>query len=309
MNKLLWVLLLAIVNFTIWIYSVVPRAVADHWGRTLGRIMYYLIGSKRRVARDALEKSYPDWDNKQIKRVIKGVFRTQGLFVSEILRLMGNAKPTPIDIIDCGPGVLHEIDECKRLGKGLLVLTAHINNYELLLAWAAHRYPLSVITKQIKQPELDNLLVKLRERNNIRMLPKRGSFRDAVRELKSGRVLGFVLDQNMKKKHGIHVTFFDRPACTTPGLAMMSAHAGVPVLPVCIFREGDRYTVKSYPLIKPPADRKPETLQAATQEYSNVVESMIREQPEGWIWIHKRWRTPPVKGDRITLPDGSSYHA
>lgn len=289
-------------------FSVVPRKVADFLGRSLGGLLYLLLPGKRQLTRQSLQLSFPEWPPAQVKSVSKKVFHTQGLFFTEILRMLGHAKPSPLEMIDCDPALFASMSELYAQGRGVLVLTAHINNYELLLTWAARHFPMTVVTKRIRPESLNDFFIAKRKADRINVLPARGSYRGIFKALKDGGCVGFVMDQNMKHDEGVFVTFFGRPACTTPGLAMLSAHAQAPVLPVCLIRNGDRYTLKAFPVMAPPPDREIKTLHDATQRYSNVIEQMIREQPEAWIWMHKRWKTPPKKGDRITLNDGSERH-
>ena len=100
----------------------------------------------------------------------------------------------------------------------------------------------------------------------------------------------------MIRDEGVFVDFFGRPACTSPGLAYLSAQTRLPVHPVFIIRQNNgRHLVKVYPPIPPPAGRDPDSIHQATQQYTTVIEEVIRKVPEQWIWIHRRWRTQSVE--------------
>lgn len=301
--------MVTLIKFIAWIYAVVPRRVAYMWGSAVGLLLYGVLASKRRLAREALSASFPDWNEEKVREVSRGVFLSQGRFFAEMLRMIGDARDNPLGLVDCDDKTLAFLRTIYDEKRGVLVLTAHLNNYELLLTWAAQRFSMTVVTKHIRPKSLDDFFIDMRVKRNINVLPAKGSYRNIFKALKEGGCVGFVMDQNMKKDEGVFVTFFGRPANTTAGLAMLSAHAQSPVLPVCLIREGDRYRMRVYPPIEPPPDREPATLHAMTQRYSNVVEEMVREQPEGWIWMHKRWKTTPRTGEAITLPDGSVRHA
>ena len=95
--------------------------------------------------------------------------------------------------------------------------------------------------------------------------------------LRNKGVLGFVLDQNMKRKEGIFVDFFGKPACTSPGLAVLSSQAGAPVVPIFIIRRQDngQKIIVQDPL-EPQPDRAPETIHKATQLYTRILD-MVRQ--------------------------------
>jgi len=300
--------LVIIIKIIAWFFSIVPRRVADLWGRALGGFLSFVLPNKLSLSRQALRLSFPDWPETEIKKVSRGVFRTQGIFLSEMFRLIGRARENPVDMIDCDPALFEELKILHGKSTGVLVLTAHFNNYELLMTWAARYFPMSIVAKRIHPQSLDHFINHIRQENKINVLPARWSYRAIFKALGKGDCLGFVMDQNMKHMEGVFVTFFGRPACTTPGLAMLSAHSKSPVLPAFLIRKGNRHVLRTFPVIQPPPDREAKTLQDFTQLYSNVIEQVIREQPEAWIWMHKRWKTQPKSGSRITRSDGSEYY-
>jgi KDO2-lipid IV(A) lauroyltransferase len=191
---------------------------------------------------------------------------------------------------------LSEVDAILAHGKGVLILSGHVGNWELF-GFKARRmgYPVHVIVKEIKGRAVDDMTVRLRERFDIGLIPRQNSYRSCVRALRDNAMIAFMLDQNMIRDEGVFVDFFDRPACTSAGLAHLSALSGIPVVPVFCFREADgSHRFRAYPAIDPPAGRDEETIREATQAYTRRIEDAIREHPDQWIWIHRRWRTRPL---------------
>jgi len=192
------------------------------------------------------------------------------------------------------------LEDCTKIfsalsgGKGLLVLTAHVGNFELLaMAAALKGVPLTIVAKTLKPEWLNRWWFDTRSAFGVRTLPSRNSYRKCLDVLGSNGVLAFVLDQNMNKYRGIFVDFFGRPACTSPGLALLSARSGASVLPVFTLRGGDgRHRIRFLDLIPPPGKSK-EAIKNATQHYTGIIEDFIRTHPEQWIWLHRRWRTQP----------------
>lgn len=121
--------------------------------------------------------------------------------------------------------------------------------------------------------------------------------------LKRGEIVAIVLDQNTKRDYGIFVDFMGRPACTSPGLAILAAQTGTPVYPFYATRAPDgSHDVTMMPPLDPPTDKSREAMHDATQRYTKVLEDIIREHPENWMWLHKRWRTQ-AKPDLATERD------
>lgn len=301
--------MITLIKIVSFVLAIIPESWCRAWGRFHGWLAYALLQSKRRIALHAIRESFPQSEDRQVRATVKNVFLNQGLFLAEVLRRLGKPRRDPLD------GILYDESDLERYKKlfenngRALVLTGHLNNYEFLSAWAARLFPLAIIAKPIKPASLGAYIRKMRADANIRELPHHNSYRALLKEVLAGSSAGFILDQNIPRPRGVFTTFFGRPACTSPGLAMLSAQTNAPVVPVFMMREGNRLRVKFFDIIPPPPNRDGETLQDFTQHYTSAIERAIREQPESWIWMHKRWKTRPEPGDRITRADGTSYHA
>lgn len=296
------------IKFICWLFAAVPARVSIAWGRGIGRMMALFLKKKVALAEKTLAECFPEWPENKVKDVARRVFINQGLLLAETFRRIGRPKHNPLDDMVFDPADRARFNEIMSKGNGGLVLTAHINNYEYLSAWAARIYPMTISAKPIKPKALGEFVMNMRKEANITEVAHHGSYRSLLRAVKAGGVVGFIMDQNMIHREGVFVSFFGKPACTTAGLAMLSVQAQTPVVPVFALREGDHYRIKMLPPIPPPPDRSIDALHDATQLYSNAIESVIREQPESWIWMHRRWKTPPVAGNRITRADGSVYY-
>ncbi len=278
------------------------RPAALRLGRGLGWIYGSVIRHRRSDALAALCRSLPDCSETERQRILKAMYCNFAINYVEILRLAGGADD------DLGQLVTIEgeeiVQDMLRRGKGALVLTAHLGNFDLLAMFTAQRgYPLTIISKEIKNPALNDLWMRLRERYGVKIVLSHNSMRACFKALKGNGLLGFILDQNRPNDQGVFVTFFGRPACTTPGLAFISAVTQAPVLPAFIHRTDDgRHHVRILPAIEPPADRGEDSLRRATQQYTTIIEQEVHHHPDQWIWIHRRWKTRPKPGDKIATP-------
>ena len=278
------------------------RPAALRLGRGLGWIYGSVIRHRRSVALAALSRSLPDCSESERQCILKAMYRNFAVNYVEILRLAGGADDDLRQLITSEGE--ETVQDVLRRGKGALVLTAHLGNFDLLAMFTAQLgYPLTIISKEIKNPALNGLWMRLRERYGVKIVLSHNSMRACLKALKGNGLLGFILDQNRPHDQGIFVTFFNQPASTTPGLAFISAVTQAPVIPAFIHRTpDDRHHVRILPAIEPPADRGEESLRSATQQYTTIIEQEVRRHPDQWTWVHRRWKTRPKPGDKIATP-------
>jgi KDO2-lipid IV(A) lauroyltransferase len=278
------------------------RPAALRLGHGLGWIYGSVIRHRRSDALAALRRSLLECSENEQQRILSAMYRNFAINYVEILRLAGGADDDLRQFVAIeGEEIVQDV---LRRGKGALVLTAHLGNFDLLAMFTAQRgYPLTIISKEIKNPALNDLWMRLRERYGVKIVLSHDSMRGCLKALKSNELLGFILDQNRPHGQGVFVTFFGRPACTTPGLAFISAVTQAPVVPVFIHRTADgRHHVRVLPAIEPPVDRGEDSLRRATQQYTTIIEQEVSRHPDQWTWIHRRWKTQPKPGDKIATP-------
>ena len=152
--------------------------------------------------------------------------------------------------------------------------------------FAAQRgYTLHIVAKQLKNAAVDRLWNRLRERYGVKVIYAKNAARPVLRALRQNDLVGFMLDQHRPRSQGVFVQFFGRPASTSPGLAILSSQAQAPVIPVFIRRKQGGHHVRVLPEIAPPPDRE------------------IRAHPAEWVWLHRRWKTQPLPGDSVAMPE------
>ncbi len=181
-------------------------------------------------------------------------------------------------------------------GNGILYLTGHFSSWELLpAAHALHGYPLSFITRPLDNSILERYLLGIREAKGNQVINKKDSARRILKNLKSGGTAGILMDQNTSLQEGIFADFFGIPAATTTSVALFALRTNAPVLPGYLtpMRRG-RYSIKFLPPIYAIRTGDMERdLEANTKRFNEVLESIVREQPESWLWGHKRWKNQP----------------
>lgn len=270
-----------------------PLGIALALGRGLGRLFSIVVPRQRRRAMTHLARCFPEKSEEERRGICRRMFTNLGMNIVELFRWMGG-KEVELKLRITAEHEDRMLETLAR-GKGAIGLVAHIGNFDVMGLWGASRFPLTIISKELKgAAAVNKFWMEKRAQAGLKIVPAHNSYRACLGVLKRSECLGFILDQNMSRDDGIFVNFFGQLACTTPGLAVMSAHSGAPVLPVFMVRGADGFhTVHFLPAIAPPSDRKPETIARATQEYTKVIEDIVRAYPDQWIWMHRRWRTQP----------------
>jgi KDO2-lipid IV(A) lauroyltransferase len=185
------------------------------------------------------------------------------------------------------------LTEARSRGKGILVLTAHLGNWELMsiAAPVVARMPTSVVARTLDYPPMDRLVTEIRTRTGSQVINKKKGGEQIARMLKEGRTVVILLDQNSNLAEGVYVPFFGITACTNKGLALLALRHDATVLPAFNIREADgRYRIIIAPpvtLIKTGDLRKDILLNTA--HFNAIIEHHIRMAPDNWLWVHRRW--------------------
>ena len=185
-----------------------------------------------------------------------------------------------------------------RKGKGLLFMTSHLGNWELMaLAFSLKHHPAYLVIRTLDSHFLDELINSIRSKGGNRLVRKSGSVRAVLRLLRQGEIVALLIDQNVDWYEGVFAPFFKDVACTTRMLAVVALRTGAPVVPVYNLRLADgRCQVVFEPevsLIR--TGDKTRDAEENTALFNRIIESHVRRQPEQWFWMHQRWKTRPYQ--------------
>ena len=271
-----------------------PRPVSQAMGRALGFTLGSILRYRRRDALDALSRAFPERSSADHHDILNRMYRHLGLTIVETLRIEKEGRGYLTQRMEWrGREFLDRALEDKR---GVLVLSAHTGNWELgITALSALGYPASVVVKTIRNRAVRDRVGRIRRSFGLKELPARGAYRACLKALRNNEIVAFVLDQNMTRPEGVFVEFFGQMACTTPGLAHLAWVSGAPVIAIFMERlENGRHRYHCCSPLPPPAGRDTESLTEATRRYTRAIEQFVREHPDQWIWIHRRWKTRPL---------------
>ena len=198
------------------------------------------------------------------------------------------------------------VDAALAAGRGVLLVTAHIGNWEM--HGLAHGWlfgPIGVIARPLDNPALDDRLCALRTQGGNTVISKRKALATVLRFLREGRGVAVLIDQNVQEKDGIFVDYFGRPAATTTVAAALALKTGCAVIPshALIQPDGRYRLIYDPPLQWQPSGDRGGDIALITQRLTSVIEGWVREAPEQWLWMHRRWKTQPVFPQRG--PQGS----
>ena len=176
-------------------------------------------------------------------------------------------------------------------GRGVLVATAHLGNWELsAFAHAWMTAPMHIVVRPLDNPRLDILVERYRALSGNHIIEKKDAARGILKALKSGDAVGILIDQNTTLDQGVFIDFFGKKACAGTAFAKLAYHSGAAVVPGFALwsHEENRYVLRFYPEIPMSGD-----VAEDTQRIHSQLESVIRKYPDQWLWIHRRWKTRP----------------
>lgn len=260
-------------------------------GRRLGDLAWAALPVRRALTLDNLQRAFGgDRDAEELRRLGRRSFEHLGMNLVEACVFFFRPPAVLLSRVTL-EGVEH-LETATAAGKGILLLTAHYGNWELLAAsHALTGFALSVVVRPLDNPILDRVVARFRRRGSVELIAKRRALREVLDALRRQRMLGILLDQNAARSEGVFVPFFGVPASTSKALAVVALRAGAPVVPVFIRRDADGcHTVRVEPAIPPPADGD---VTAYTAAFNRAIEAAIRRAPEQWFWMHARWKTRP----------------
>jgi KDO2-lipid IV(A) lauroyltransferase len=231
----------------------------------------------------------------EIRLLARQVFENLGKLLFEIgwaLRLEQRQFDRYFRIVG-----LSNLQAAFRRDKGVLALTAHVGNWELLTNVAAMTgYPLSIVVRPLDFGPLEAFFTAFRTRFGGHLIPTKYSMRAVLKSLQRRHMVAMLMDQNVDWYDGVFVDFFGRLACTNKGMALLALKTGAPVVPVFLVRDKLGFRADfgpEIPLVK--TGDKTKDIEMNTQQYNDVIETFIRRHPDQWFWVHQRWKTRPYK--------------
>lgn len=287
----------ALLSFTREVFCRIPEPAAIFLGERTGDLLRILLSGKRRILRENLSLSDLALTGRtEERRFEKRVFRHFGRLGAEFLRLPKLSDQEISERV--------RVDGLERLraelakGRGVLLLTGHIGNWEIALRRLSIEAPgrFHPLIRRIKSPAVNDFVDRHRREfgKGASILADLGP-KPLIRALRAGDVLIVLLDQNAGQEEGVFTPFLGRPAATYTSLARLSLLTNLPVFPsVCHRKPDGRFQIRILAPIPPEPDLvTEEAVSRMTFRYSQALSAFVHEHPEQWIWMHRRWKTRP----------------
>ncbi len=274
---------------------VLPLRSLQALGNAMGSLLFRLLKPRREIALANLERVFGDrYDRRERERIINFSVRNMAKTMLELLKSGWLSEEQLREFVQIR-GEEHLRQAVER-GKGVVVITGHFGNWELLAATVGRLgYDLAVIARDANDQNTANIINRAREAAVAEVLP-RESVREMLRVLREGKILGILPDQHTERG-GIWLPFMGHLACTAPGPATLAQRTGSPIVPAFARRtEDDRLDLYFLPPIEVPdtGDRQ-QDIRTATRLINDALSAEIMAHPEQWIWMHRRWRQPPAE--------------
>lgn len=282
------------------------RAVA--FGAAFGRTWARLGLLRTARARENLRRCFPEWTEAERERVRIQAFRWigQGAVEAVMAPTLSREKLEELVPIE---GLEHyeKARAASRTG-GLIILTAHFGSWELGAASMGKRgFPLAIVHRKIKNEGIEKMVVELRRRSGMAPIVRGQAGLAVLRALRKGKAVVMPLDQNARHSQGVFVPFFGELAGTRDGPARLAMRTGTPVVPVFVLHHPDdprRHIMRFLPPIELAEDEHDPQGAILTNvaRMTALIEDAIREHPDHWIWIHRRWKTRPPEPSQSSKP-------
>lgn len=287
-NGLIYYAGLALIEF----FNALPRRLALMLAGVIGEI-WYLIGKKDRSRAEAQMKFALGLHGNTLKANARACFENMIKNLIDVLRMKNWSKKFLGSLVEVDG--FEFIDKEYRKGRGVIALTAHIGNFELMAAWFAKYkgYKASVIGRKLYDERFDKMLVAQRESFGVQNIPTTAPVKIVMKALRDGHALGVLLDQDSTRVSGYQVDFFGKAALTAAGPMFIARKLDIPVVPLAIYRRpDDKYYMKILPPLKFTwTDDKEQDIKNALAECNRAIEQLIKHDPIQWVWVHNRWRT------------------
>jgi KDO2-lipid IV(A) lauroyltransferase len=271
--------------------SQIPKAYLLFFGKFLGNLLYCLAARQRRVVRRNLQFAYARSSPKQIRRLAKHIFQHFGISILELLQMTCFSQKDLLTNLHVeGQEIL--VDALAG-EKGIILISAHLGNYEM--AWqfipCYFRRQMAGVAKKLRNVRIDRIVHNMRTRFGNKIIYKKGALPEMTQTLRQGGIVAILMDIS-RRFEGVEVNFFGHRATATPAAALLALRCKSPIIPGFCHRDAKgKLIVQVEPPVEIQRTKDLRTdLQLNTQRITDRVERAVRNYPEQWNWMLKRWK-------------------
>ena len=277
------------------LFGAMPRGIAHRAGKTLAWLGFHFARRQRRAGLHNLRMVFPEMSGGDNERILRGCFQNMGRLLVEFTHFPELNKSNISQFV-VHDGLENYLEGLRR-GRGVIFMTAHFGAWELSsFAHAVYGYPLKFIVRPIDNPRIEQLISNYRTSSGNVPIQRRSAARDILKALRQNEAVGILFDQNTTRKEGVFSEFFGIPAATSPSIALFALRTNAAVVPG--FLIWDKGLGKHRLRFDPPVelidtgDLEHDVLEN-TNRFNKILEGYVRQYPDQWLWIHRRWKTRP----------------
>ena len=267
--------------------------------RAVGRLAFAL-GIRRRLTLEQLGWAFPGLSARQRRAMARRTFQNMARAALEAVVSTKLSQEELAAMVPAEDG--RALEQALAGGRGLLIVTAHFTSWELIGEAVTRRgIPINSVVRPLKGA-FNAEVVAGRLRSGMKLLPQRNALRATLAALRRKEAVAVLLDQAVGGKHALFVPFFGRPAATTALVSLAAMHSGAPVLVSVGTRsaEGFRLRVEG-PFPVPSTGDRMRDAWTHTATLTAVLEGFIRDSPDEWLWLHRRWKVAPPAWEAVRL--------
>ncbi len=272
----------------------IPMYVGVLLARSLALVAYHVDKRHREVCRKNLILAFgEELGEKRIKEISIGAYNNLFLSIVEFAQFSFMPKKKIRERVTLVN--FQSYLDAEKKGKGTLLCTGHFSSWEVLAMVGSTIKPMTVIVRSLDNEGLNKVLVHFRSLRGNKIIPKKNSLRTILKSLKNNGAIGLLIDQNCSVDEGIFVPFFGRLASTVKAPVEIALKTGATMLPIFINRVSPGKFIMDYgkpiELVKT-GDHKRDVYNGLLK-FNQAIENKIREYPEQWFWMHRRWKVRP----------------
>ena len=263
-------------------------------GRACGNLLFIVDKRHREIAMTNLRFAFGgEKDENAIQSIARSHFQKLGMTGHEWLRFI-YIKKSGLEKICSNVTVegKEHLDAAKKRNKAVILLSAHFGNFEYAhIYYATHINRLNFIVRRLDNPHLERERLDYNRKAGVNILYRENGLRPAIKRLKKGEDLVIFPDRKASLQEGIPTLFFGKKTSTISVACALSEKYDIPLVPMFITRckESARHQITFYPMFRV-ADLGEEAVQKGTQLQNDAIENAIREWPDQWLWIHRKWK-------------------
>jgi KDO2-lipid IV(A) lauroyltransferase len=263
-------------------------------GARVAALGYRPLGIRRRVVETQIATAFPEWDAAHVRQVARAAYENLGRTSVEAALLPTLSNERIVSLFD-GEGDWPVMAQAYAEGRGVIVVTGHLGNWELAGSYIAARgVPVEGVTRRMTNPLFDRYLTKTRQRGGLGVIADSDAVRRIPRALRAGHVVAMVSDQGTKGMASTFVPFFGRLAKTPRGPAVFALRSGVPVvIGTAVRLPSGKYRALVEPVEVVETGDREHDVDTVVARYTAVLERWVRAYPEQYLWHHRRWRRRP----------------